>query len=126
MDVLLDALAMWGLLILLLIWFGNRLVAVRELELRDYLELQEYAARQARDTSAEDVQPWRTRIAQNYGRPSAGVCSSVAVTPCGPLEETHGVVPPRLHPVVRRGSSPESRRAAAEPCAIARPSQAPT
>ncbi len=120
MDVLLDALAMWALAQLLFIWFCFRLGAVRELEPRDYLEMQDYAAARR----AQHAYAHATQLHRNLVAPPAGVCSSVAVSPCGPLEETPGAIPPRPHPVVRRGFSPESRRATAEGRASARPRRA--
>ncbi len=70
-----DALTMWALLQVPVVWFCTRLAAVRELDHKDSRELQEYVARMALDRAGRSRLP-------------SGVCSSVTVSPCMPLEET--------------------------------------
>ncbi|HEV2944042.1 MAG TPA: hypothetical protein VGX26_02875 [Solirubrobacteraceae bacterium] len=45
MNAIVYAIAMWVLLQLLFVWFCARVAAVRELDVKDYLELQNYLRR---------------------------------------------------------------------------------
>jgi hypothetical protein len=53
MHAILYTIVMWVLLQLLVVWFCTRLVGVRELSLKDYLELQEHLVRRGVDMSDE-------------------------------------------------------------------------
>jgi|NGEPerStandDraft_6_1074524.scaffolds.fasta_scaffold326113_1 hypothetical protein len=52
MNTILASLAMWALVQVLIVWLGIRLVGIRELDLEDYLELEDYAARRAATVDA--------------------------------------------------------------------------
>lgn len=52
MNTILDAVVMWVLGQVLLVWFCSRVVRVRELELKDYLELQDRLGRRGLDVDA--------------------------------------------------------------------------
>jgi hypothetical protein len=45
MNAVLDALAMWGLMQVLFVWFWARAAAVRELDRKRYMQLNEYLLR---------------------------------------------------------------------------------
>jgi hypothetical protein len=56
MDAILYAIVMWVLLQLLIVWFCGRLVGARELDLKDYLELQECLVRRGLIAHAHEGQ----------------------------------------------------------------------
>jgi hypothetical protein len=55
-NAILYAIVVWVLLQLLFVWFCARLAAVRELDMKDYLELQAYLVRNELDVSAHEQQ----------------------------------------------------------------------
>jgi hypothetical protein len=74
MGTILNVIVMWVLLQLLFIWFCTRLGAVRELEMKDFLELQEYIARAGLDAHAHESSPQPSPDAATHKYiPPAGV-----------------------------------------------------
>jgi hypothetical protein len=74
MAATLYATAMWVLLQLLFVWFCARLAAVRELDVKDYLELQTHLLRNVLDVSArESQQQSLPAVPSAHHPPPAGV-----------------------------------------------------
>jgi hypothetical protein len=74
MTAILYAIATWVLLQLLFVWFCARLAAVRELDVKDYLELQACLLRSGLEVSAhESQQQSLTVVPSRHHLPPAGV-----------------------------------------------------
>jgi hypothetical protein len=89
MNAILYAIVMWVLLQLLFVWFCVRLAAVRELDVKDYLELQAYLIRNGLDVSAHEPQQQSVpRCAYPSSPTTSRDCSSVTVPPAGHARRT--------------------------------------
>jgi hypothetical protein len=57
MNTILDVIVIWALSQILFIWFCARLVTVRELDMRDYRELEASLARRGLDAHTDEPRP---------------------------------------------------------------------
>ncbi len=74
MNTILGAIVMWALMQLIFVWFCARFAAVRELELKDYMELQDYLVRRGLDVDAFESLPLASTAGTTPRRiPPAGV-----------------------------------------------------
>jgi hypothetical protein len=74
MNTILSAIVMWTLVQLIFVWFCARFAAVRELELKHYLELQDYLVRSGLDPHAHEPLPVPSTAGATSRRiPPAGV-----------------------------------------------------
>jgi uncharacterized membrane protein YccC len=74
MATILYAIATWVLLQLLFVWFCARLAAVREFDVKDYLELQAYLVRTGLDRSEHEAEQLSLPVAPTRRQlPPAGI-----------------------------------------------------
>jgi uncharacterized membrane protein YccC len=73
MNAILYAIAMWALLQLLFVWFCARLAAVRELDVKDYLELRAYLVRRGVDPSEHEAEQLSLPVAPTRRQLPAGI-----------------------------------------------------
>jgi hypothetical protein len=82
MNPILEALAVWTLVQVLIVWLWARLAPIRGSDAKDYLELREYLMRSGlQSTANRHIEPPRDAATREV--PSSRSCSSVTVAPAG-------------------------------------------